>query len=129
MGDLSRNFSSHEFACHCGCGFGDLPGDVSPVLVAELQRLRDALGKPITIVSGCRCQRHNTAVGSSETSQHRLGTAADIQVAGMTPAEVRAAVLLHCPGFVAGGIGLYDTFLHCDVRRHAARWDERRTVA
>ena len=24
MGDLSKNFSQHEFKCPCGCGFADV---------------------------------------------------------------------------------------------------------
>jgi len=124
MSDLTKNFSRREFSCKCGCGFDD----ISPDLVADLQALRDALGKPIRVVSGCRCAKRNAAVGGAKSSQHLTGCAADIQVDGMTPYEVKSVVLLHCPRIVAGGIGLYDAFLHADVRRHAARWDDRKVV-
>ena len=42
-----------------------------------LQPTRDALGKAITIISGYRPQRLNTAVNGSATSAHRYGLAAD----------------------------------------------------
>lgn len=43
-----------------------------------LQPMRDALDMPITINSAFRCKKLNDAVGSTDTSFHRLGCAADI---------------------------------------------------
>ena len=43
-----------------------------------LQPLRNAIGLPIHVNSGYRCQRLNTAVGGSSTSAHLIGYAADI---------------------------------------------------
>lgn len=43
-----------------------------------LDPLREAYGKPIKVNSGYRCEALNVAVGSSKTSQHRYGLAADI---------------------------------------------------
>jgi len=64
--------------------------------VANLTRLAQLLeqvkravgGKPVMINSGYRCKRVNDAVGSKDTSQHRVGCAADIRVPGMTPKQV-----------------------------------------
>ena len=78
MGDLSKNFKQSEFACKCGCGF-DL---ISHELVETLQELRDAIKKPIIIVSGCRCPDHNAEVGGVSNSAHLVGQAADIMVNG-----------------------------------------------
>lgn len=117
MGDLSPHFSRAEFACHCGCGF-TVP---NMALVELLEKLRAHVGKPIKIMSGCRCRHHNRVVGGAKQSQHTLGNAADIKIEGMTPDEVahRAALLLN-PG---GGIGVYPSFTHVDVRAGgAARW-------
>ena len=117
MGDLSTNFSRKEFACNCGCGF-DTP---SPKLIKALQTLRGITEKSITVTSACRCIKHNKKVGGKPNSQHLLGTAADIQVSGMTP--TRLAVLAECvPEFAQGGIGTYATFVHVDVRNGRARW-------
>lgn len=74
MGDLSKNFSRHEFECKCGCGFDR----VNAKLVKTLQTIRDVFGHPLFISSGCRCPIHNQCVGGVWNSQHTLGKAADI---------------------------------------------------
>lgn len=43
--------------------------------------------------SAFRCKQVNDAVGSKDTSQHRVGCAADIRVPGMTPDQVVKAVI------------------------------------
>ena len=68
---------------------------------ANLQRLAEFLeivkttlgGKPIMVNSAFRSKAVNDAVGSKDTSQHRLGCAADIRVPGMTPDEVVKALI------------------------------------
>jgi putative chitinase len=63
---------------------------------ANLQRLAEFLelvktalgGKPIMVNSAFRSKAVNDAVGSKDTSQHRVGCAADIRVPGMTPDQV-----------------------------------------
>lgn len=73
---------------------------------ANLQRLAEFLelvkvalgGKPIMVNSAFRSKAVNDAVGSKDTSQHRLGCAADIRVPGMTPdAVVRAVIAANLP--------------------------------
>lgn len=59
------------------------------VRLAEfLEQVRKVIGKPLVINSGYRSQILNNAVGSKETSQHRVGCAADFRVGGMTPREI-----------------------------------------
>lgn len=50
-------------------------------------------GKPIIVNSAFRCKLVNDAVGSKDSSQHRIGCAADIRVPGMTPDQVVKAVI------------------------------------
>ena len=57
-------------------------------LAALLEQVRTLLGKPIMINSGFRSKPVNDSVGSKDTSQHRIGCAADIRVPGMTPKQV-----------------------------------------
>ena len=77
MGDITTNFDRSEFACKCGCGYDNI--DVS--LVLDLQRIRNRLGRPIIVTSGCRCEKHNAAEGGSYLSDHTKGLAVDIAVA------------------------------------------------
>jgi zinc D-Ala-D-Ala carboxypeptidase len=95
-------------------GWDNSPNDQE---LANLTRLADFLeqvkvvlnGKPIMISSGLRTKKVNDAVGSRDTSQHRLGCAADFRVPGMTPDQVVKAI-------IASGIG-YD-----QVIREFDRW-------
>ena len=72
-----------------------------PAARANLQRLavflelvKDRLGgRPIMVNSAFRSKAVNDAVGSKDTSQHRLGCAADVRVPGMTPDAVVRAVM------------------------------------
>ena len=58
-----------------------------------LEQVRALLKKPITVNSAFRSKAVNDAVGSKDTSQHRIGCAADIKVSGMTPKEVVQACI------------------------------------
>jgi putative chitinase len=63
-------------------------------LAAFLEQVKTVLGgKPIMVNSAFRSKAVNDAVGSKDTSQHRIGCAADIRVPGMTPNEVVKAVI------------------------------------
>ena len=62
-------------------------------LAAFLEQVRAALGNRVVVInSAFRSKAVNDAVGSKDTSQHRLGTAADIRVPGMSPDAVVRAV-------------------------------------
>jgi zinc D-Ala-D-Ala carboxypeptidase len=63
-------------------------------LAEFLEDIKEALGgKPIMVNSAFRSKAVNDAVGSKDTSQHRIGCAADIRVPSMTPDEVVRAVI------------------------------------
>jgi putative chitinase len=63
-------------------------------LAAFLEEVKTVLGgKPVMVNSAFRSKAVNDAVGSKDTSQHRIGCAADIRVPGMTPDQVVKAVL------------------------------------
>jgi uncharacterized protein YcbK (DUF882 family) len=117
---LSENFDSREFQCKC-CG--ELPENgMNPHLIELLQAIREKLGKSITITSGYRCQKHNAKVDGAKHSQHVLGNAADIQVAGMSANDVHDYLASHF-GVRCKGLGQYQNFTHIDVRTgSSARW-------
>lgn len=113
---LSANFKVKEFACSDGSD----PVFISPELVEVLQKIRDHFKKPVTINSAYRTPGKNKAVGGATYSQHLYGTAADIQVKGIAPKDVYAFAETLLPN--TGGIGLYSTFTHVDVRQARSRW-------
>jgi len=73
----------------------DPPALVNLKRLAEfLELVKDRLGgRPIMVNSAYRSKAVNDACGSRDTSQHRLGCAADIRVPGMTPDAVVRAVM------------------------------------
>ena len=124
MAKLTNNFSLQEFNSKCG---RDIPNNVLPnilQLAKNLQVLRDAVGKSITITSGYRSPQHNKKIGGAKDSQHVKGLAADIKVAGMTPKEVALVIeaLIEQGKMKQGGIGIYPSWVHYDVRGTKARW-------
>jgi hypothetical protein len=72
-------------------------------LALMLEEVRTLLGKPILINSAFRSKQVNDGVGSKDSSQHRIGCAADIRVPGMNPDEV-------CKAIIASGLG-YDQII------------------
>jgi len=62
-------------------------------LAAFLEQIRMLLGgAPIMVNSAYRSKALNRAVGSKDTSQHRLGCAADFRVVGVAPDAVCKAI-------------------------------------
>lgn len=78
-------------------------------LVAVLQRVRTLKGRPLRIVSGTRCRRHNLRVGGSARSQHLIGHAADV------PGGFATAAQWHAAGAIGVGIRR-GRVVHVDVR-------------
>lgn len=113
---LSTNFAVREFACKDGSD----AVLVAPRLVMVLQSLRSHFCAAVTINSGYRTPQYNAKVGGVTDSQHCYGTAADIVVRGKTPAQVAAYARQLMPDW--GGVGVYDSFCHIDVRETKADW-------
>lgn len=126
--ELTKNFSKKEFDSKDGAKMPDSILVNVMKLACNLQRLRDAIGKPIIINSGYRSESHNKNVGGSPNSQHLYGKAADIRVSGMTPAQIANEIekLILQGEMLQGGLGIYDTFVHYDIRGKKARWDFRK---
>lgn len=62
-------------------------------LALMLEQVRKVINKPIMINSAFRSKKVNDGVGSKDTSQHRIGCAADIRVPGMNPDQVCRAIV------------------------------------
>ena len=112
--NLTPHFTVEELTYTDHRQFDNTPDEAAMAnlrrLAQFLERVKEVLGgKPILINSAFRSKKVNDAVGSKDTSQHRLGCAADIRVPGMTPDQVVKAIM-------ASGLG-YD-----QVIREFDRW-------
>lgn len=122
---LTENFSKSEFDSKDGA---EMPNDVLmnvQKLAGQLQILRNNINKPITINSGYRSPEHNKDIGGVENSQHVLGKAADIKVKGISTRILAALIedLINDGDMLQGGVGIYNSFVHYDIRKNKARWD------
>ncbi len=114
---LTAHFKVREFACKDGSDTIFISTDLARVL----QQIRAHFGKPVTINSGYRTEAYNKKVGGSAYSKHKYGLAADVVVQGVAAAEVAKYAETLLKG--TGGIGLYKSFVHIDVRAVKYRWD------
>jgi len=100
---MTPHFTLAELTATSHRQFDNTPNESE---TANLQRLAEFLeqvktaldGKPIMVNSGFRSKAVNDSVGSRDSSQHRIGCAADVRVPGMTPdAVVRAVIAAGLP--------------------------------
>lgn len=117
---ISDHFGVWEFKCK----------DNSRVIVLDkalvelLEIIRLHYNKPLHINSGYRTVQYNaTLKNSSPKSQHILGKAADIWLNGVSPKQLYSWLDSSYPNSL--GVGIYDTFVHVDVREGKSRWDYR----
>lgn len=118
--DGSKKLSTHFIVKEFACKDGSDAVLVAPRLVMVLQSIRSHFGAAVTINSGYRTPQYNTKVGGVAHSQHCYGTAADIVVKGQTPEAVAAFARTLMPDW--GGVGVYKSFTHIDVREARADW-------
>jgi len=111
---LSQHFTLEELTHTDHREFDNTPNEAELENIVRLAKFLEQVktvlgGKPIMVNSAFRSKQVNDAVGSKDSSQHRIGCAADIRVPGMTPDEVVKTV-------IASGIG-YDQII-----REFDRW-------
>jgi zinc D-Ala-D-Ala carboxypeptidase len=100
---MTPHFTLAELTATSHRQFDNTPNEAETAnlqrLAEFLEQVKEALdGKPIMINSGFRSKQVNDSVGSKDTSQHRIGCAADVRVPGMTPdAVVRAVIAAGLP--------------------------------
>jgi hypothetical protein len=103
--------------------------------LANIQRLAEFLeqvktilgGKPIMVNSAFRSKAVNDAVGSKDTSQHRVGCAADIRVPGMTPDEVVRTIIASDLGYDQV-IREFDRWTHVSIPNEPARTPRKQAL-
>tara|TARA_R110001632_G_scaffold1171_5_gene4736 strand:- start:2928 stop:3323 length:396 start_codon:yes stop_codon:yes gene_type:complete len=122
---LTTNFTLREFECNDGTPVPKKYIDNVKELAHNLQVLRDEIKKPISINSGYRHSFYNKRIGGAKFSQHLTASASDIVVRDMTPKKLARTILklIKSGKMKQGGVGLYNGFVHYDIRGTKARWD------
>ena len=95
---MTPNFTLAELTITDHREFVNTPNELEKQNLIRLAKLLEQVkstlgGKPIMVNSAFRSKQVNDAVGSKDSSQHRLGCAADIRVPGLTPDQVVRAVI------------------------------------
>lgn len=102
--NLSEHFTFEELTHTDHREFSNEPNESETEnlkrLAAFLEQVKTVLGgKPVMVNSAFRSKAVNDAVGSKDSSQHRIGCAADLRIPGMTPDEVVKAVIVSGIGY------------------------------
>ena len=95
---MTPNFTLEELTITDHREFDNTPNELEKQNLIRLAKLLEQVkstlgGKAIMVNSAFRSKQVNNAVGSKDSSQHRLGCAADIRVPGVTPDQVVRAVI------------------------------------
>jgi lysozyme len=102
----------------------DPPKRLWPHLLAVAKvadQAREILGKPVRIVSAYRSPAYNRAIKGASLSTHQQAQALDLQTKN-TAGLYLILMELRRAGVFSGGLGLYPTFVHVDVRGYPATW-------
>jgi len=129
---MTPHFSLAELTMTSHRQFDNTPNAAE---LANLTRLAQFLelvkakldGKPIMVNSAFRSKQVNDSVGSKDTSQHRLGCAADIRVPGMTPDQVVRSIMSHGLYFDQI-IREFDAWTHISIPNTAALLPRRQAL-
>ena len=119
---LTKNFTLEELTHTDHREFSNEPNESERAnlvrLAVFLEQVKELLGgKPIMVNSAFRSKAVNDAVGSKDSSQHRVGCAADLRVPGMTPNEVVQSIIASDLGFDQV-IREFDRWTHISVPNH-----------
>lgn len=132
---LTKHFLLYDFVCKCCGGF-----QYSSIFLKHLElleQMRIKLGFPLYINSGFRCYLHNKQVGGTDQSWHliRLG-AKDINrkfATDISPIWIKENnddifcnkinEIYKCAKELFNGIGIYNSFIHCDLRPVKTEWN------
>ena len=121
---LTKNFQLKNFACKNGIYVPEEYMENIEELVENLQVLRDFINVPVYVNSGYRTEDYNKKIGGSKNSQHLYAKAADIRTERVYPTCLHTIIegLIRTDKMKQGGLGLYRSFVHYDIRGIRARW-------
>ena len=116
---VTKNFTTNELACHCGCGEDEMDTE----FMRMLQELRDQAGYAFRLSSAKRCIKHNSAISAHHNKQgiHTYGKAVDILTGHVSTSKVLKLIKqTQDIGFTGIGLNLrgdrVKRFIHIDNR-------------
>ncbi len=118
---------AHETPSHAGFELNTDPprqlwSNIIPAITA-LDRLREASGGPIVLLSVYRGLEYNKVIGGATRSQHLRFAAIDFQSQIWSPQQCFNWLRKdRAQGGFKGGLGAYNTFTHIDGRGFNATW-------
>ena len=129
---LSAHFSLEELTITDHREYSNEPNESERQNLVRLANFLEQVkfvlgGVPIMVNSAYRSAEVNAAVGSKETSQHRLGCAADLRVPGMTPDQVVQAIISSQLEFDQC-IREFDRWTHLSVPSHEGEKPRRQAL-
>ena len=129
---LSAHFSLEELTITDHREYSNEPNESERQNLVRLANFLEQVkfvlgGVPIMVNSAYRSAQVNAAVGSKETSQHRLGCAADLRVPGMTPDQVVQAIISSQLEFDQC-IREFDRWTHLSVPSHEGEKPRRQAL-
>ena len=129
---LTKNFTLEELTHTDHREFTNEPNETERAnlvrLANFLEQVKELLGgKPIMVNSAFRSKAVNDAVGSKDSSQHRVGCASDIRVPGMTPNEVVQAIIASDLQFDQC-IREFDRWTHVSITNHEGEKPRRQAL-
>ena len=121
---LTDNFTLKSFACKNGIWVPREYMENVKELAGNLQVLREFINVPVYVNSGYRTEDYNKKIGGSKNSQHLYAKAADIRTKRIYPTCLYIIIegLIRTGKMKQGGLGLYKSFVHYDIRGTKARW-------
>ena len=124
MATDTKNFKASEFACHCGCG----KNNIDQRVINMAQTIREALGVPVHVNSGCRCVEWNRIQKGVKGSFHTKGKAADLSCSKGAKVMFDTVKKLHAEGKLQAldYCIQYKTFIHIDCGgKRKSLWEIR----
>ncbi len=111
------NFELSDFQCHCeACAQDDDRPFSKMAVLACMQALRSAMGKPLVITRGVSCADHNRAVGGAGDSRHLPEHADAIDLAVQDPHEAFEIVAAALKQGAFTAYRVYPHHVHLDLR-------------
>lgn len=125
---LTKDYTATDFACVDGTRVPAKYYHNMTKLAVNIQRLADALGKPVIVVDGFRTAEYNRHIGGNPKSQHLVCLGAEVKVRGMSRARLAAKIkeLIKEGVLEKGGVAIYPNGVHYDVRGKNLSWGGKR---